>query len=83
MEITKGSTPYNVTGAPRQGVKAALPNTQKHREPAKLRRQRNTAQMKEWNKTPVKELSKMGIANLSDAEFKTPVRRMLRYLIEY
>ena len=28
-------------------------------------------QMKEQNKTPGKELNKMEIANLSDAEFKT------------
>ena len=39
--------------------------------------------MKEQNKTPEKELSKMEIANLSDAEFKTLVIRMLRDLIEY
>ena len=33
--------------------------------------------MKEQNKTPEKELSDKGIANLSDAEFKTLVIRML------
>ena len=39
----------------RQGVKAALPNTQnKHREAAKMKRQRNMAQMKEQTKTPEK-----------------------------
>ena len=32
--------------------------------------------MKEWNKTPEKELSDKEIANLSDAEFKTLVIRM-------
>ena len=41
------------------------------------------AQMKEQNKTPEKELNKMEIANLSDAQFKTLVIRMLKELIEY
>ena len=40
-------------------------------------------QMKEQNRTPEKELNKMEIANLSDAEFKTLVMRWLRELIEY
>ena len=40
------------------------------------------AQMKEQNQTPEKELSEMEIANLSDAEFKTLVIRMLRELLE-
>ena len=34
--------------------------------------------MKEQNKTPEKELSKMEISNLSDAEFKTLIIRMLK-----
>ena len=50
----------------------------KHREAAKLRRQRNMVQMREQNKTPEKELSKTEIANLSDADFKTLVIRMLK-----
>ena len=54
----------------------------KHREAIKLRRQRNMAQVKEQNKTLEKELNKTEIANLSDAEFKTLVIRMLRELIE-
>ena len=41
------------------------------------------AQMKEQIKTPEKILSETQIANLSDAEFKTPVIRMLKELIEY
>ena len=41
------------------------------------------AQMKEKNKTPEKEWSKMEIANLLDAEFKTLVIRLLRELTEY
>ena len=39
--------------------------------------------MKEQNKAPEKELSKMEIADLSDEEFKTLVIRKLRELIEY
>ena len=48
-----------------------------------MRRQRNMAQMKGQNKTPEKELNKMEISNLSDAEFKTLVIRMLKELIGY
>ena len=48
-----------------------------------MKRQRNMAQMKEQSKTPVKELSKMEIAGLSDAEFKSVVIWMLRDLTEY
>ena len=47
-----------------------------------MRRQRNMAQMKEQNKTPEKELHKMEISNLSDADFKTLVIRMLKELGE-
>ena len=39
--------------------------------------------MKEQNKTPEKELSKTEIDNISDAEFKTLVIKMLRELVEY
>ena len=45
-----------------------------------MRRQRNMAQMKEQNKIPEKELNKMEISSLSDAEFKTLVIRMLKEL---
>ena len=38
--------------------------------------------MKEQIKTPEKELNEMEIINLSDAEFKTLVIRMLKELIE-
>ena len=48
-----------------------------------MKRQRNMAQMKEQNKTPEKELNKMEISNLSDAEFKTLVIRMLKDIIGY
>ena len=40
------------------------------------------AQMKEQIKTPGKELNKMEISNLSDAEFKTLIVRMLKELSE-
>ena len=40
-------------------------------------------QMKEQVKTPEKELSNEEIANLSDAEFKTLVIRMLTEMAEY
>ena len=39
--------------------------------------------MKEQIKTPEKELSKEEITNLSDAEFKTLVIRILTELVEY
>ena len=48
-----------------------------------MKTQRNIAQMKEQNKTPEKEISAIEIANISDAEFKTLVIRMLRELLEY
>ena len=62
---------------------AALPiiHRNKHREAAKLRRQRNTSQMKEQIKTPEKELRDEEIANLLDAEFKTLVTRMRKNLV--
>ena len=40
-------------------------------------------QMKEQMKTQKIELSNEEIANLSDAEFKTPVMRMLTEMVEY
>ena len=39
--------------------------------------------MKEQIKTPEKQLSNQEIANLSDAQFKTLVIRMLTELVEY
>ena len=50
----------------------------KHREAATIRRQKNMTQMKEKIKTPEKELNEMDVSNLSDAEFKTLVIRMLK-----
>ena len=54
----------------------------KHRQAATTRRQRNMAQMKEQIKTPEKELNKMEISNLSDAEFEKLSIRMLKELSE-
>ena len=47
-----------------------------------MRRQRNMVEMKEEMKIPGKELNKLEISNLSDAEFKTLVIRMLKELSE-
>ena len=47
-----------------------------------MRRQRNMAQMKEQIKTPERELNEMEISNLSYAEFKTLIIRMLKELSE-
>ena len=55
----------------------------KHREAAKLKTQRNMDQKKEQIKTLEEELRETEIANLSDAEFKTMVIRMLRNFTEY
>ena len=41
------------------------------------------AQMEAQNKSPEKELDKMDISNLSDAEIKTLVIRMLKEPSEY
>ena len=50
----------------------------KHREAAKMRRQRNMAQVKGQIKTPEKEVNEMEISNISDTEFKTLIIRMLK-----
>ena len=47
-----------------------------------MSRQRNMPQMKEQIKTPEKELNEMEMSNLSDAQFKTLVIRMLKELSE-
>ena len=59
-----------------------LTHRNKHREAAKMRRQRNIAQMKKQTKTPEKELNEMEKSNLSDAEFQTLVIRLLKELGE-
>ena len=52
----------------RESKQLYLIHRNKYREAAKMRRQRNMAQMKEQNKTAGKELNKMEISNLSDPE---------------
>ena len=47
-----------------------------------MRRQTNMAQMKEKIKSPEKGLNEMEISNVSGAEFKTLVIRMLKELSE-
>ena len=46
------------------GIKAALPNTQKHMEAAKMKRKGDKVQMKDKIKIPEKELSDEEISNL-------------------
>ena len=50
----------------------------RHRDTAKIRRQRNMAQMKNKDRIPEKELSNAEVANVSDAEFKTLMVRMFK-----
>ena len=47
-----------------------------------MRRQTNMVQMKEQINIPEEELNEMEIRNLSDAEFKTLLIRMLKELSE-
>ena len=67
----------------RESKQLYLIHRNKHRDAAKMRRHRNMAYMKEQIKTAEKELNEMEISNLSDAEFKTLVIRMLKELSEY
>ena len=67
----------------RQGVKAALPNTQKQTQGGCQNEKTKKYGPNERKKTPEKELNEMGTRNLSDAEFKTLVIRMLSELTEY
>ena len=68
----------------RESKQLYLIHRNKHREAAKLRRQRNMAQMKEKNKIPEEELNETEIANRNrDTEFNTLAIRMLRELLEY
>ena len=64
----------------RQGVKAALSNTQKQTQ-----RGCQIEETKKYgpNERTEKELNEMEITNLSDAEFKTLVIRYSKKLIEY
>ena len=67
----------------RQGVKAALSNTQKQTQGGcQIQETKIYGPNERTEQTPEKELNKMDISNLSDAEFKTPVMRMLKDLHE-
>ena len=48
-----------------------------------MKRQRNMAERREQNKTPEKELNEMDISNISNAQFKILVIRMLQELTGY
>ena len=50
---------------------------------AETKKKKKKAQMKEHLKTTEKKLRDMEIDNLSDAEFKTLVIRMLTEMVEY
>ena len=68
----------------RQGVKAALPNTQKQTQGGcQVEETKKYGPSEEQNKTPEKELNKMETTNQSDTEFKTLGIRMLKELTEY
>ena len=54
----------------------------KHREAAKTRRQKYMDQMKGQIKTPEKELNEIEISDLSDAEVKTLVIKIIKELSE-
>ena len=71
-----GYLPYKAN-PPRWGVIADLSNRNKHKEANKVGRQRNWPQMKEWEKSPEKDLNEMETSNLSDIEFKIMIIRML------
>ena len=77
--------PHTIYSCLLQGVKAALPNTQKQTpRGCQIEETKKYDPNEEQNKTPEKELNEMEIANLAaDAEFKTLVIRMLQELIEY
>ena len=68
----------------RQVVKAALPNKQKQTQGGcQFEESKKYGPNERIDKTPEKELNETEITNLSDAEFKTLVIRMLKELIEY
>ena len=67
----------------RQGVKAALPNTQKQTQGGCQIEETKKYGPNERTEQNPRKMNKMKITNLSDAEFKTLVIRMLEELIEY
>ena len=82
--MNKGSAPYNLTGVLRQGVKAALPETQKQTQGGCQNETKKYGPNEKENKNPEKELNEMEISNLSDAQFKSLViMMMLKEIIGY
>ena len=68
----------------RQGIKAALPNTQKQTQgDCQIEETKKYGPNEKIEQNPPRELNKMEITNLSDVEFKTLVISMLREPIEY
>ena len=68
----------------RWGVKAALLNTQKQKqEGCQIEEKKKYGPNGRTEQTPERGLKEIEITNLSDAEFKTLVIRMLKELIEY
>ena len=68
----------------RQGVKAALPNTQKKTQGGcQIEETRKYGPIEKTEQNSRIKLNKVKISNLSDAEFKTLVIRMLQELIVY
>ena len=68
---------------PRQGVIAALPNTQKQTQGGFQNKEtKKHGPNERTDQTPEKELNKMAGSNLSDAEFKTLVIQMFSELSE-
>ena len=67
-----------------QGVKAALPNTQKQAQGGcQIEETKKYSPNERREKNSRKKLNEMEISNLPDAEFKTLVIRMLSELTEY
>ena len=67
-----------------QGFKAVLPNTQKQTQGGcQIEEKKKYGPNGRTEQTPEKGLKEIEITNLSDAEFKILVIRMLEELIEY
>ena len=89
--MIRGAVPLDPTGhllhsatLPRQGVKAALPNTQKQTQGGcQIEETKKYGPNERTDQNPTKELNETEITNLSDEEFKALVVRMLKELIEY
>ena len=66
------------------GSKALLSNTQKQTQRGcQIEETKKYGPIKEQSNTPEKEINETEITNLTDAEFKTLVIRMLKELTEY